>query len=131
MREKLIRFMYGRYGVDRLSKHLVTGALVISILSMVNVLSFLFPVALLMMIWGYVRIFSRNRAKRYKELCAYEKFLGKIKRYPAQLKSQMQQRKEYRIFKCPTCKQKLRIPKGRGQVEISCRKCKTVFRKRT
>ena len=129
MREKLIRFMYGRYGVDRLSKHLTTGALVLTVLSMF--VGIFLPVALLMMIWGYFRIFSKNHAARYKELCVYERFWGKVKKYPARWKYEMQQRKEYRIFQCPSCKQRIRIPKGRGQVEIRCQKCKTVFRKRT
>ena len=131
LREKLVRFMYGRYGVDRLSRHLMTAALVMSFLSMIPVLSFLFPIALALMVWGYARVFSRNNAKRYRELCGYEKLWGKVKGYPARLKSEIQQRKDYRIFKCPSCKQKLRIPKGRGQVEISCRKCRAVFRRRT
>ncbi len=127
----MIRFMYGRYGVDKLSKHLTTGAVIVCLLSMFDPSGLLFPLALVMIIWGYFRIFSKNHSARYKELCGYERMLGKIKKIPNQLKYEMQQRKDYRIFKCPGCKQRMRIPKGRGNVEIRCRKCSTVFRKRT
>lgn len=131
MREKLIRFMYGRYGVDRLSKHLVTVGLLLSILSMFFGGKLLYLFSLLIFIYGYFRVFSKNHAKRYNELCAYERFLAKIKVFPKRWQNELKQRKDYRIFKCPSCKQKLRIPKGRGNVEIRCRKCQTVFRKRT
>lgn len=131
MREKLIRFMYGRYGVDRLSKHLVTVGLVLSIVSIFFGGNLLYLLSLALFIYGYFRIFSKNTAKRYREACAYERFLSKVKSAPARWKREMEQRKDYRIFKCPNCRQKLRIPKGRGMVEIRCRKCGTVFRKRT
>lgn len=131
MREKLMRFMYGRYGVDKLSKHLVFGAVVLSLVSIFFAGGILSTLSMVMIIWGYFRIFSKNRAKRYEEGVAYEHFLAKLKKGPNQLKYEMEQRKEHRIFKCPGCKQRMRIPKGRGMVEIRCRKCSTVFRKRT
>lgn len=131
MREKLARFMYGRYGVDRLSKHMVTVGLVCSLLSVFFGGNLLYLLALAIFIYGYYRIFSKNHTKRYKELAAYERFLARIKGFPRKWKKEMEERKEYRIFKCPSCKQKLRVPKGRGMVEIRCRKCQTLFRKKT
>lgn len=131
MREKLMRFMYGRYGVDKLSRHLVIAGLVLSFVSILFGGNILYLLSLAMFIYGYYRVFSRNHAKRYQELAAYERFLAKIKKYPEKWKREMAQRKDYRIFKCPTCKQKIRIPKGRGNVEIRCPKCRTAFRKRT
>lgn len=131
MKEKLIRFMYGRYGVDKLSKHIVFGALVVSLVFMffdVRIFSILSWAAF---IYGYYRIFSKNTAKRYQELLAYERFLAKIKSYPEKWKRESALRKDNCIFKCPQCRQKIKVPKGRGQVEIRCQKCGTVFRKRT
>lgn len=131
MREKFMKFMYGRYGVDRLSKHLVAGAILCSLLSTLFNSEFLLLLSLGMIIYGYFRIFSKNHAKRYAEGRAYENFLNRLKKFPNQLKKETAMRKDYRIFRCPTCRQKIRIPKGRGEVEIRCQKCKTVFRKRT
>lgn len=131
MREKLIRFMYGRYGMDKLSKHLIYGAVIVSLVSIFLPFEILYFISLAMMIGGYYRIFSKDHAKRYREAAAYERFLAKVKKGPNQLKYEMEQRKDYRIFKCPSCKQRMRIPKGRGMVEIRCRKCSAMFRKRT
>lgn len=131
MREKLIRFMYGRYGVDKLSRHVVFAALPLWLAAIFFRLWVFQFLAVLGIVYGYYRIFSKNTTKRYRELCAYEKFLGKIKCFPEKMKHGAAERRKYRIFKCPGCRQKLRIPKGHGAVEISCRKCGTVFRKRT
>lgn len=131
MREKLVRFMYGRYGVDKLSKHMVTAGLVLCIVSLFLGGDLFYLMAIALFVYGYFRIFSKNHAKRYKELYAYEKFLSKVKKYPEQWKREAKQRKDYRIFKCPGCRQKIRIPKGRGNVEIRCQKCSAVFRKKT
>ncbi len=127
MKEKFIRFMYGRYGVDKLSKHLVWVGLVVGLLSMLFGGSLLYLFSLVLFIYSYFRIFSKNTTKRYRELCSYERFLAKIKNGPATWKKEATQRKQYKIFKCPSCNQKLRIPRGHGRVEIRCKKCQTLF----
>lgn len=131
MREKLARFMYGRYGVDRFSRHLVIAGLVLNLFSLFIGGKLLYLLSLAVFIYGYFRIFSKKYTERYKELCAYERFLARIKGYPAKWKSEAAQRKEYHIFRCPGCRQKIRIPRGRGRVEIRCPKCQTVFRKKS
>ena len=42
-----------------------------------------------------------------------------------------EERKKYKVFICPTCKQKLRVPRGKGKISISCPKCGTSFIKKT
>lgn len=37
----------------------------------------------------------------------------------------------YRIFECPKCSQKLRVPKGIGRIEITCKRCGEKFIKRS
>jgi ribosomal protein L37AE/L43A len=39
--------------------------------------------------------------------------------------------KTHRYFKCPDCKTKLRVPKHKGKIIITCPKCKTEFKRKT
>jgi ribosomal protein L37AE/L43A len=48
----------------------------------------------------------------------------------SKMRYDMNQRKTYAIFKCPSCKQKLRAPKGRGKIQVTCSKCHNQFIKK-
>ncbi len=37
----------------------------------------------------------------------------------------------HRIFKCPKCKQPLRVPRGKGKILITCQNCGHKFQKKT
>lgn len=39
-------------------------------------------------------------------------------------------RETYRYFKCPECKQKMRAPKGRGKIKVTCKNCHKQFIKK-
>ena len=71
MKEKLIRFMQGRYGVDTLSKCMVWVALAAMLVSMLlgeNRLAPMFSIlSFAALIYCYFRMFSRNVSKRYAE----------------------------------------------------------------
>lgn len=139
MREKFMRFMYGRYGVDTLSKFLVGVALVIYLISSFTQNTLLYYLSWAFMIVSYFRIFSRNVYKRANE---NQQFLNrtvkirtffntKIRAYINQKVYMFNQRKTHHIYKCPTCSQKIRIPRGKGRVEIRCPKCNSTFIKRS
>lgn len=127
LRERFQRFMYGRYGMDGFGNFLLWGAIVLMLLSGLIKVPLLNTLSLVMLVYGYFRMFSRNRQKRYQENCTYYRYVNMVKDFFKKQKSYMQQRKTHHIYKCPQCKQKIRIPKGKGKVAIRCQRCGTEF----
>lgn len=39
--------------------------------------------------------------------------------------------KEHKYFKCPKCKARLRVPKGRGRITVTCPRCGNKFDKKS
>ena len=126
MKEKLQRFMWGRYGNDRFNQFLMIVALVCLALSFFGLRIF-YVLALALLIYAYYRMFSRNMSKRSAENQWYLRKEMKVRSFIAGKKKAFAQRKEYRIFKCPKCGQKLRVPRGKGKIAIRCRKCGEEF----
>lgn len=131
MREKLMRFMMGRYGLDSLGRCTIFAALILMISS-----SFFDSVILSLLSWAlaiytYFRIFSKNIYKRASENQAFTAKTYGLRRWFSNTKSQMAQRKTHHIYHCPSCRQKIRIPRKKGTVEIRCPKCSTCFVKKT
>lgn len=127
MKEKFIRFMMGRYGNDQLNRALLGLALVLIVLNMFVGSGLLNLLGLAALILCYVRMFSRNIQKRYQENQKYLAKTAKLRQKFVHEKWKMQQRKEYHIYKCPNCKQEIRIPKGKGRISITCPKCRKDF----
>ena len=129
MKEKFRRFMIGRYGTDELSKFMVTVAVILWVLNIFSDSRFFYSWGMLLLILAYVRMFSKNIHKRYQENQKYLEIKAKVLNRFRKEKSNMEQRKTHHIYKCPTCKQKIRIPRGKGRICITCPKCKTEFTK--
>lgn len=130
MKEKLQRFMWGRYGNDQLNRFLMILVLIFLVLSMFLRGPFYF-VALAALIYSYFRMFSRNITKRAAENQWYLQKTMKARGWFRKKKQELSQMKQYHIYKCPKCGQKIRVPRGRGRIAITCRKCGTEFVKKS
>lgn len=130
MREKLQRFMWGRYGNDRLNQFLMICAMVFIVISFFGGNLF-YMLAFAVMIYAYFRMFSKNISKRSAENQWYLKYEMKVRGFFTKKKKEFSQRKIYHIYKCPNCKQKIRVPKGKGRIAITCRKCGAEFVKKS
>lgn len=131
MRNRFQEFMYGRYGTDQLSRFLSMAALVLLIISLFVHIPIIYIAALAILAWSYFRMFSRNTSKRYVE---NEKFLSFISRFTGFFrngKTYREQQKVYKYFTCPQCRQKVRVPRGKGKICITCPKCRTEFIKKS
>lgn len=131
MKEKLARFMVGRYGQDELGQFLFVTALVTMLLSVLFGGSVWYTIALILLIFGYYRMLSKNHARRYQENAKYLLYYNKAKAWIKRKQYQLKQYKQFHIYRCPSCRQKIRIPRGKGKISISCPKCKTEFIKRS
>lgn len=120
-----MNFMYGRYGFDQLSIALMMVGVVLSFFGSTFIVLAIIPYAFY--IFALYRCFSRNIYARQKELGVFMKFWRPITQWFSFQKRKFADRKYYKYFKCPNCKQSLRAPKGRGQIMVTCQKCKKQF----
>ena len=127
LRNNFARFMQGRNGMDELGRALNTVVLILLIISIFSKWPVFYILALLLMGYMYFRVFSKNTPKRYAENQKYRNFRYDTKIKLNKKKMEWNQRKIYRFFRCPMCKQKVRVPKGRGKICITCPKCKAEF----
>lgn len=130
MREKFRRFMYGRYGNDRLNQFLMILSVLCLVLSFFGLWPF-YIAAVILLVSEYYRMFSRQISRRSAENAWYLKKEAAVRAYLMRKKNMLGQLKQYHIYKCPGCKQKIRIPRGRGRVAIRCSKCGTEFIKKS
>lgn len=118
-KERFVRFMYGRYGPDELNTALLILGLVLAVVGML----FSFPLLTLFSYFplGYClfRMFSRNVNRRRLENQRYMQLIKRLRDHDS------------RYFSCPRCHQTVRVPRGRGKINIHCPKCGNQFVKKT
>lgn len=125
---KLITFMRGRYGMDSLNFFFFAVAFIISVLDVFikspipSVLSFALIVITIL------RATSKNIYKRQQENIKFNKIYYPVKRKIEGskilnlLKQKYRYRNTHKIFLCK-CGKMVRVPKGKGKVEVSCPSC--------
>ena len=125
--ESMRRFMYGRYGVDQLNIFLLITAVVITVIAMIlsrlgnsSPICAVLGVAINLLSYGFLflylfRFLSRNLEKRILENRRYLTWKSRILD------------RQNRYYRCPNCKQTVRVPRGRGKICIKCPKCSEKF----
>lgn len=117
-------FMLGRYGADQLNNYLLLGGIVVMLLGsflrhhpLLSSLCSLVSYAALF--WCIFRMYSKNIEARRQENQAVLNCLNRLRD------------RQHRYFRCPRCRQMVRVPRGRGKINIRCPKCGTQFVKKT
>ncbi len=136
MRNRFIRFMAGRYGTDQLNRTLSFVSIAFAVLALIAGLVFpkspvgavLWVIALALVAVVYYRAFSRDFNRRRDENSRYLRLKYKASSFFKLRHERWTQRKYYKFFTCPSCKTTLRVPKGKGKINIVCRKCGFSFR---
>ena len=134
-KEKLIRFMQGRYGMDELNKALNAAALIGLFASLIVsfasgtsragsiVSTVLWIISIAIMGFALFRSFSRNIPARRAENEWYRLHIAApFTKKKNEVKTRRAQAATHRFFKCPKCGQTVRVPKGKGKIKITCPK---------
>lgn len=131
-RERLARFMAGRYGVDALYRFTMWTCVALVLVSL-----FLrpFPVAYLILssvetllfIWTLFRCFSRNIEARQRENIRFWRIRERVRGFFRLCKNRRRDRKTHVYKKCPHCRSTLRLPKQKGRHSVRCPRCRTLF----
>lgn len=128
----LRRFMYGRYGSDQLNMAILVAAVLVSLTNSVltvflrestvysGIVAPILSVTVYgLLIYSFFRMFSRNIYKRQRENRRFTQLWMRLKD------------RNNRYFRCPNCKQTVRVPRGRGKICIRCPKCGEKFTRKT
>ena len=123
LRQSLRRFMTGRYGTDRLNMVILItgfatsfGARFVPVWQVTLAMTL---VSYVLLIWAMFRMLSRNTYKRYQENRKFLSFWQHLRD------------REHKYYRCPKCRQQVRVPKGKGKISISCPKCREKFIRKT
>ncbi|MCR4740652.1 MAG: hypothetical protein K5886_10405 [Lachnospiraceae bacterium] len=123
--------MTGRYGMDQYNRFLGGAAFFLIVIGFFVKVLLLDAAVLALIGYMYFRVFSKNIPKRYEENRKFLSISGRVTGFMGQKKRMLIDMKTHHIYKCPTCKQKIRVPRGKGRIEISCPKCGTKFIKQS
>lgn len=151
-RNRLIQFMQGRNGIDAYARFVNRTSLIFLLIALLftflssiflkssvigaavvfRILYFVFyGIGMLLLFYWCFRVFSKNVAKRQAENTRFLYRMQRIRRKVDLLKQRWKDRKLFRYFKCPQCGQKLRAPRHKGKIRVTCSKCKNVFQTKT
>ena len=126
-KQKLYRFMYGRYGIDELY---YVGMVLWAILIVVNtfvaspIIALASSIVIIIMIW---RSMSRNISKRRAEREKFLKIWRPIRNYFAFQRDKFRDRKSFRYRKCTHCKAIVKLPNKKGKHSVVCPRCRERF----
>lgn len=119
---KISYYFRDSYGFDKFSKYLI----IIGLLLTTGRYSAIFGYAIV--IYSIWRSISKNKYKRYEELSVFENYLMILKQKFFRSKASIIDYRKYKVFKCPHCSQRLRVPRKKGKLVITCKKCGNEFR---
>lgn len=127
MRNFLRNFMAGRYGLDQLSIALILVSFLCNVLAratgfaVIALLGYA-PVAL-----AFYRSFSKDVRKRGLENYRFAMLISPLYKRFKGLETRLRTFKTHKVVKCKECGAKLRLPRGKGKIQVRCSKCGSSF----
>lgn len=106
----------GRYGIDSLGKTISISSIVIYLIGNLLQNTILISLTMMGIIIALYRILSKQQWDRSEENRRYQ-------RYIKLWKLRYESRKDSRIFMCRSCGRYIRVPKGKGKIQVTCTVC--------
>ncbi len=124
------KFLKGRYGFDAVCAGMVLLTVLIDLLVLLlpyeEIRRFGF-ISFIPLIFCVLRMLSRDRDRREMENDYFVSAAAPFSRALERRRERKYQKKTFRFFVCPVCRQQLRVPRGKGRVEITCPSCGDKF----
>ena len=133
---KVADWMRGRQGPDDLARFSVDLAIVVLVVNLVLGLlgvnaSWLAWVELALVAYAVFRMLSRNLAARSRENAAFLKAVGPARPWLQNPRAAWAELRSYKHVRCASCKQRIRVPRGKGRLRVTCPRCHTKFEVRS
>ena len=126
----LSRLMAGRYGNDQLNTTLMFLYMALYLISIFTRWTILYWIALVLVFVTLFRLFSRQIDRRRAENTKFLQLVRPMQRKLKNFKTRVRD-KDHRYFKCPNCKQQMRVPRGKGRITVHCRSCGATFEEKS
>lgn len=128
---KVAEWLRGRQGPDDLAVFSVNLAVILVLVNVFARQSWLGWLALALVLYAMFRIQSKNLGARSKENASFLKALGPARPWVQNPKAAIAELKAYKHVRCPSCKQRVRVPRGKGTLRVTCPKCHNKFEVRS
>lgn len=131
MKYWLRRFFDKCYGFDLLGYSLIAVCVLLTFMS--RLFDVVFPSLLgsIALVWAVARALSHNIHARWAENQKLLKLLPNLRRSLSEGMDRHKQRRDYKFFRCPGCHNRLRLPRGKGRIQITCPRCGQRFSGKT
>ena len=130
IRNAIQRFMYGRYGNDQFNLFLMGLYLLLYLVYLFLRVDLLYLVSFVLLFVTLFRMLSRNMERRRMENLRFMRAANPVISW-FRLRRNIRRDKEHGYFKCPSCGQRLRVPRGRGKITVTCRSCGASFQEKS
>lgn len=130
IRSKLQQLMYGRCGADQLSMFTLWTAVILWVVYLFTGWLVFYLLSMVLVLLTFARMFSRRLEKRRAENAKFLSMVRPLRRKFSAWRCRLKD-KDHRYFRCPNCKQQMRVPKGKGRIQVTCRNCGITFEERS
>ena len=123
LKEKLYKFMMGRYGSDILNKDILWLTIILVFLNLFLRSAILYVIIYALFFYTFFRMLSKKVVARRAENAKYLVLRNKVKKFFTLQYNKVKYYKEYKYVTCKNCKSVIRVPRKKGTRNISCPGC--------